>query len=70
MAALELGNYLIQTPSGEMRIRRMIVDDIDAALNAGDRPRVVALKLCLKHYLEHHAGRPDTAPTPGEPHSR
>jgi hypothetical protein len=56
MAALELGNYLIQTPSGERRIKRMIVDDIDAARRAGDHTRVLALKLCLRHYLEHHAG--------------
>ena len=55
MAALELGNYLIQTPSGEKRIKRMIVDDIDAARQAGDHTRVLALKLCLRHYLEHHA---------------
>lgn len=56
MAALELGNYLIQTPSGERRIKRMIVDDIEAARRAGDHTRVLALKLCLRHYLEHHAG--------------
>ena len=55
MAALELGNYLIQTPSGERRIKRMIVDDIDAARQTGDHTRVLALKLCLRHYLEHHA---------------
>jgi len=55
MAALELGNYLIQTPSGERRIKRMIVDDLDAARRAGDSARVLALKLCLRHYLEHHA---------------
>jgi hypothetical protein len=55
MAALELGNYLIQTPSGERRIKRMIVDDLDAARRAGDSTRVLALKLCLRHYLEHHA---------------
>jgi len=63
MAALELGNYLIQTASGESRIKRMIADDIDAARSAGDHARVAALKLCLKHYLEHHAGQPGAART-------
>ncbi len=55
IAALEMGNYLIQTASGEKRIRAMIVDDIDAARRAGDDRRLLTLKLCLKHFLEHHA---------------
>jgi S-ribosylhomocysteine lyase LuxS involved in autoinducer biosynthesis len=57
MAAVELGNYLIHTPSGEKRIKAMIVDDIEDARRGGDVHRLVTLKLCLKHFLEHHAGR-------------
>lgn len=55
MAALELGNYLIQTSSGEKRIKAMIVDDIDRARRDCDFHRLLALKLCLKHFLAHHA---------------
>ena len=55
MAAIELGNYLVHTPTGEKRIKAMIVDDLDAARREGDLRRVLALKLCLKHYLEKHA---------------
>jgi DNA repair protein RadC len=55
MAAVELGNYLVNTPSGEKRIKAMIVDDIEEARRDGDARRVVTLKLCLKHFLEHHA---------------
>ncbi len=55
IVALELGHYLIQTPDGEMRIKQMIVDDIQHARTHGDLQRVVLLKLTLKHYLEHHA---------------
>jgi DNA repair protein RadC len=55
MAAVELGNYLVNTPSGEKRIKAMIVDDIEVARRDGDARRVVTLKLCLKHFLEHHA---------------
>jgi DNA repair protein RadC len=55
IAAVEMGNYLIQTASGEKRIRAMIVDDIEAARRAGDDRRLLTLKLCLKHFLEHHA---------------
>ena len=56
MAAVELGNYLVHTPTGEKRIKAMIVDDIEEARSSGDLVRVLALKLCLKHFLEHHAG--------------
>jgi S-ribosylhomocysteine lyase LuxS involved in autoinducer biosynthesis len=55
MAALELGNYLVHTDSGEKRIHSMIADDIRAARHAGDFERLLALKACLKHYLAHHA---------------
>jgi hypothetical protein len=57
LAALELGNYLVQTPEGEVRVRRMIADDIGAARERGDRHKVATLKLVLKHYLEHHVCR-------------
>jgi DNA repair protein RadC len=57
MAAVELGNYLIHTPSGERRIKAMIVDDIEDARRSGNAHRVVMLKLCLKRFLESHAGR-------------
>jgi len=56
IAALELGNYLVQTSSGEKRIKAMIVDDIDQARRDRDLHRLLTLKLCLKHFLEHHAG--------------
>ena len=57
MAAVELGNYLIQTPSGEKRIKAMIVDDLKDARRHEDRDRILALKLCLKNFVEHHASR-------------
>jgi hypothetical protein len=56
MIAVELGNYLVQTPAGEKRINTMIVDDMRAARERGDHAHVLKLKLCLRHYLEHHAG--------------
>jgi DNA repair protein RadC len=55
MAAVELGNYLTQTADGEKRIKAMIVDDLEEARKQNDRDRVLALKLCLKNFLEHHA---------------
>lgn len=56
MAAVELGHYLMRTPGGEQVVKDMIVDDIDSAREQGNRERLLTLKLCLRHYLEHHAG--------------
>jgi hypothetical protein len=58
MVALELGHYLVQTPEGEKRIKRIIVDDIQHARAHGDLQRVALLKLTLKHYVEHHGAAP------------
>ena len=55
MVALELGNYLIHTESGERRIKRMIGDDIKHAQETGNAEHAAVLKSVLKHYLEHHS---------------
>ncbi len=55
LAALELGNYLVHAPKGEERIKRMILEDIEAAREEHDVHRTAALKLVLKHFCaEHH----------------
>jgi hypothetical protein len=54
IAAAEMGNYLVQSPDGEMRLRAMIVDDIREAQAREDRVRVLALKLVCKNYLKSH----------------
>jgi hypothetical protein len=56
MIAAELGRYLVQTHTGEHRIKEMIVDDIRVARERGDHKHLLKLKLCLRHFLEHHAG--------------
>jgi len=56
IVAVELGNYLVQTVTGEKRIKAMIVDDMRAARERGDHVHVLKLKLCLRHFLEHHIG--------------
>jgi hypothetical protein len=37
MAAVQLGNYLVHAPGGEMRIKSIIRDDIAEARLRGDR---------------------------------
>ena len=56
MLAVEMGNYLVHSPSGENRIKRMIVDDIDHARAQGNLKHVAMLKRVLKHYVAEHAG--------------
>lgn len=55
MVALELGNYLVHSPSGEKRIKRMIQDDIAHATETGNVEHAAVLKSVLKHYLENHS---------------
>ncbi len=52
IVALELGNYLVHTPDGQPRIRRMILDDIEAAEARGDTAHTAKLKLVLKSFCE------------------
>ena len=56
MLAVEMGNYLVHSPSGERRIKRMIVDDISHARETGNVKHAAVLKSVLKHYLAEHAG--------------
>jgi hypothetical protein len=54
IVAAEMGNYLVHTPDGEVRVRAIIVDDIREARLCGNSERALALKLILKHYLGEH----------------
>lgn len=54
LAAAEMGNYLCRTRDGELRIKRMILDDIATARAAGRLDHAAALKLVLCHFVEHH----------------
>jgi S-ribosylhomocysteine lyase LuxS involved in autoinducer biosynthesis len=55
MAALEMGNYLVHTPEGERRIKRMIADDIQSARDHGNLRHAAMLKLVLRHFVATHA---------------
>jgi hypothetical protein len=56
LLAVELGSYLVHTPGGEKRIKRMIQDDIKQSQAKGNVKHTALLKSVLKHYLEHHSG--------------
>jgi hypothetical protein len=54
IAAVELGNYLVHTPDGELRIKSIIRDDIAEARLRGDRAGELALKLLLRNFVLQH----------------
>ncbi len=51
IAAVELGNYLSHSSDGRLVIKSMIREDIQAAAACGERERVLALKVVLRHYV-------------------
>ena len=54
IAALELGNYLVHSATGEECIKAMIRDDIAAANASGERLRALALKSIIRDYILKH----------------
>jgi hypothetical protein len=54
VVALEMGWSLCKTPEGARTIRRMILDDIEAACRRGDAQAAAKLGLVLHHFLENH----------------
>jgi hypothetical protein len=70
VVALEMGWSLCRTPEGAQTIRRMILDDIEAACRRGDARGAAKLGLVLHHFLENHRveGAPAEADAAGGDH--
>jgi hypothetical protein len=64
VAAATLGQYMLHQPHGVDHIRKMIVDDIRAALHAHDTAHAAELMSALRHLM---ASYPDDAALPGLP---
>ena len=52
--ALEMGSHLIRGPEGEVRIQRIILEDISAAHQRGDLVHAARLKETLRRFVEQH----------------
>lgn len=52
--ASELADYLIHSPDGVPKIRKIIIDDIEMAKEKGDSKQVDQLKQVLKHFIASH----------------
>ena len=53
-AALEMGQYLCETPEGERALKRMIIDDLEERRARGDHEGAARLRLVLKRFVETH----------------
>lgn len=51
VAAAILGQYLLHQEHGPDRIRAMLVDDIRAALQAGDGAHAATVLAALRHFM-------------------
>lgn len=54
MAAAALGHYLVHRENGEVAVRRMILDDIEAARARCNFRHATQLKLALRHFVVTH----------------
>lgn len=61
IAAAILGQYLLHQQHGPERIRQMLVDDIRAAIGAGNVKHAADLASALRHLLTAH---PEAGPAP------
>ena len=67
MLAVELGNYLIHSPNGVPLLKRMILDDIEAAKKRGDLEHAFRLRLVLRHFIRTHPDfKPENNKTPSQ----
>ena len=54
IVAAEVGNYLVRSPDGVPMLKRIILEDIESAMNRGDEHHARDLRLVLQHFnLEH-----------------
>lgn len=54
IVALELGQYIIERPDGDLAVRRIILEDIADAETRGDMEHALKLKLVLRHFIRTH----------------
>lgn len=58
IAAAEMGSYLMQSADGQVRLKRIILDDIAAARARGDWAHALALRLVLRNFIAEHGTTP------------
>jgi len=54
MVAAELGNYLVHSPEGVPMLKRIILDDIEAAERRNNLAHALELRLVLREFVRTH----------------
>lgn len=54
IVAVEMAQYLTTCADGEQCLKRMILDDIEAAEARGDRDHAWKLRMVLRHFIRTH----------------
>ena len=54
IVAAELGHYLIETPDGVPALKRILLDDLQAARDRGDAKHVLHLQHVLRAFVLSH----------------
>lgn len=58
IAALELGHWLVHLPDGSRRLKRVILDELEAASARGDFARAAELRATIRHFCDTHPENP------------
>jgi hypothetical protein len=58
IAALELGHWLIHLPDGSRRLKRMILEELEAATMRNDFGRAAELRATIRHFCQTHPENP------------
>lgn len=61
ICAAEFGYYLCHSENGIPMLRRIILDDIDAARRAEDYAKEMKLRAVLRHFIQSHPEHPKRA---------
>ena len=54
MAALELANYIVHTDDGDLKLKKIIIDDIERAKSHGNVKHMHELQAVLKQFVLTH----------------
>lgn len=63
IVAVEMAQYLVQRPDGARCLKRIILDDIEAAEARGDEAHAWKLRMVLRHFIRSHPELAERLPT-------
>lgn len=62
IVAVEMAQYLVGCPDGNRCLKRIILDDIQAAEAQGKNEHAMRLRMVLRHFIRTHPDFPEKLP--------